>query len=220
VTGLTVLTLSTALSLAKANAPNVAPDTLVTFAQQESRLRPFAVHDNATGLSYQPSSRLEAAALSSRLILRDHHSVDLGIMQVNFTGPSRNGLPIQDAFEPGLSMRLGGAILASAYLQCRDRTRIAAEALRCAASLYNSGGITRAGSAYAARIWKTAAQVVPSIATILAAGASDTPPNTVGPQTTGTKALPTSDPMTANVIVRPGEGRRDILFDREQGNQK
>lgn len=216
----TALALSAAVSLARANAPNVAPDTLVTFAQLESGLRPLAVHDNTTGLSYQPTSRSEAITLSSRLILQHRHSVDLGLMQVNFIGPIRNGLTIQDAFEPDQSMRIGGNILAAAYLQCRARRPSAREALRCAASVYNSGGVTPAGSAYAARIWKTAAQVVPSIAKILADDPSGSAANPVGKRSAHRPSVTNTDPMSNDVIVQPGEGRRDILFDREQGNSK
>ena len=109
------LSLSVALTLARINAPAIAPDTLVTFAQLESGLNPLALHDNATGISYAPATKAEAAALATSLILRSRHSVDLGLMQVNFRGRSREDLTIQEAFEPDRSMWAGGAILSAAY---------------------------------------------------------------------------------------------------------
>jgi len=194
------LSLSVALTLARINAPGVAPDTLVTFAQLESGLNPLALHDNATGISYAPANKAEAAALADSLILGSRHSVDLGLMQVNFPGRSREDLTIQEAFEPDRSMRAGGAILSAAYGRCAMRDRAPAEALKCAASLYNAGAITPAGAAYAARLWRTAEHVVPSIGKLLAAG----------PAGEGT-TMP-ADPPPRDIVARPGGGRPETDF--------
>jgi type IV secretion system protein VirB1 len=132
-----------ALSLAAERVPEVAPETLVAFAVQESRLNPTAIHDNTDGHSYIPATVEEAVTLATTLIQGQHHSVDLGIMQVSSANLMRLGLSIADAFDPERSMRAGGRILIEAYQQCngyRATMRDArATASRCAASVYNTG---------------------------------------------------------------------------------
>ena len=121
-------------------------------------------------------------------------------MQVNFRGRSREDLTIQEAFEPDRSMWAGGAILSAAYGRCAMRDRAPAEALKCAASLYSSGALTPAGAAYAARLWRTAGHVVPSIGKLLAAG----------PATEGTAAP--GDPPPRDIVARPGDARPETDF--------
>src|SRR5689334_15199345 len=95
-----------ALAIAMQAAPSVSPDTMVTFAQKESRLDPLAIHDNSTGRSYAPSNEREAVELASRLI-RAQHSVDLGIMQINNANLARLRVSIPESFDPRISMRTG-----------------------------------------------------------------------------------------------------------------
>ena len=155
-------------------APAVAPETLASFAHYESRLEPYAIHDNTTGASLHPESQAQAIALAMSL-LTQQHSLDLGIMQVNSANLPRVGLTVATAFDPGQSIRAGAVILVEAYQQCRHDGAVAEQAaLRCAASVYNTGK-EEAGIAngYQARVWRAAAQIVPAIQ--LAAGA-DTPP--------------------------------------------
>jgi type IV secretion system protein VirB1 len=210
------LPLALALALAAKFAPGVAPDTMVTFAQLESGLDPLAVHDNSSARTYHPDSPREAVALAERLILSTGHSVDLGLLQVNFQGPTRGDLSIQEAFNPGSSMRTGAAILMEAYEACQQPGRSQEAALKCAASRYNSGGETPVGRRYAARIWHTAAQVVPSIGKIIHAdfpsAALGTDTDTPGPEarpTTNTDAAPES---VASVFARPARAGHELVF--------
>src|SRR5258708_10333241 len=73
------LSVPTAAQLAGEHAPTVNPGTLLAFAWHESRLRPFAIHDNDTGESAFPASAAEAAGLA-RARSAQGHSLDLGIM--------------------------------------------------------------------------------------------------------------------------------------------
>lgn len=159
------------LQLAASAAPSVAPETLAAFAQAESRLEPLAIGDNDTGRSYRLATVAEAVALASSL-LAQRHSLDLGIMQVNSANLPRVGLTVETAFDPAQSIRAGAAILTEAYLRCRRGGDVAEQpALRCAASIYNTGR-EQAGilNGYQARVWRTAAQLVPAIQSAASAG--------------------------------------------------
>ncbi|MGI4809732.1 MAG: lytic transglycosylase domain-containing protein [Janthinobacterium lividum] len=158
------------LQLAASVAPSIAPETLAAFAQAESKLEPFAIGDNDTGQSYQPATAAAAVALATSL-LSQRHSLDLGIMQVNSANLARVGLTVATAFDPGQSIRAGAVILADAYQRCRRNGTVEEQAaLRCAASVYNTGR-EQAGIAngYQPRVWRVAAQLVPAIQ--IAAGA-------------------------------------------------
>jgi type IV secretion system protein VirB1 len=161
-----ILTLPLFLQLAAAHAPSVAPETLAAFAQNESGLNPNAVHDNTTGLTTYPETAAAAMELATSLLAQGH-SLDLGIMQINSANFVNTGLTVAAAFDPGLSLRAGAQILVAAYQQCRRGGQIAPQAaLRCAASVYNTGR-EQAGilNGYQARVWRAAAQIVPAIQT-------------------------------------------------------
>lgn len=168
------LALPVFLQLAAVYAPSVAPETLASFAQYESRLEPSAIHDNTTGETFIPGTQATAAQLASALLAQGH-SLDLGIMQVNSANLARVGLTVVTAFDPGQSIRAGAVILVEAYQRCRHDGTVAEQpALRCAASVYNTGR-EQAGilNGYQAKVWRVAAQIVPAIQ--FAAGA-ETPP--------------------------------------------
>jgi type IV secretion system protein VirB1 len=157
-----------ATQLAARHAPAVSPDTLLAFAWHESRLRPFAIHDNTTGQSAFPTSAAAAASLA-RARVAQGHSLDLGIMQVNSANLARTGLTLATAFDAGESLRAGALILTWAYQRClrgsvnpNDARQQAT--LRCAASVYNTGD-DQAGilNGYQADVWRAAAQIVPAI---------------------------------------------------------
>jgi type IV secretion system protein VirB1 len=162
------LSVPVAAQLAARHAPTVSPNTLLAFAWYESRLRPFAIHDNTIDQSAFLASATEAAGLA-RVRLAQGHSLDLGIMQVNSANLARTGLTVTTAFDAGESLRAGALILTWAYQRClrgsinpNDARQQAA--LRCAASVYNTGN-DQAGihNGYQADVWRAAAQIVPAI---------------------------------------------------------
>ena len=163
-----VLTLQDAISVAAESAPTVNARTLLAFAYYESKLHPFAVHDNTTGRTALPATPADATTLA-RSLLAQGHSLDLGVMQVNSANLARTGLTVASAFDAAASMNAGGAILVDAYHQCLHGNRAATHAeqqaaLRCAASVYNTGreaaGVV---NGYQGRVWRVAAQIVPAI---------------------------------------------------------
>jgi type IV secretion system protein VirB1 len=115
----------------------------------------------------------------------------------------RLGLSIADAFDPVHSMRAGGRILIEAYQQCNgDRASTRNEratALRCAASVYNTGnqgaGFT---NGYTDRFERVALRVVvPSVrdlANPTEATASGSEPARPAPTPAAELALPAPTP--------------------------
>ena len=86
-------------------------------------------------------------------------------MQVNSANLALVGLTVRKAFDPAQSIRAGAQILVSAFQQCRRRGLVEEQAaLRCAASVYNTGseqnGIL---NGYQAKVWRAAALIVPAI---------------------------------------------------------
>lgn len=159
-----LVTLPLFLQLAASAAPEVASETLAAFAQYESGRNSTALHDNTTALTFKPATAEAASALASSLLARGH-SLDLGIMQVNSANLPLVGLTVSTAFDPAQSIRAGAQILAAAFQQCRRGDVVEEQtALRCAASVYNTGseqnGIL---NGYQAKVWHTAALIVPAI---------------------------------------------------------
>ena len=157
-----------AARLAAEHGQGVDTGTLLAFAYHESRLRPFAIHDNTIDQNAFLTSAAEAAGLA-RVRLAQGHSLDLGIMQVNSANLGRTGLTLTTAFDAGESLRAGALILTWAYQRClrgsinpNDARQQAA--LRCVASVYNTGN-DQAGilNGYQADVWRAAAQIVPAI---------------------------------------------------------
>ena len=163
-----IIALSLFLELAEANASFVAPETLVAFAQYESHRNPNTIHDNTTGLSYYPQTASAAVAVAESLLAQGHN-LDLGIMQVNDANLAGTGLTVGTAFDPGRSIRAGAIILTAAYQRCLHGNPSPnpieqQAALRCAASVYNTGReLAGTLKGYQAAVWRAAAQIVPAI---------------------------------------------------------
>lgn len=156
------LPLVAVLHLAMAHAPQVAPETIATFAQVESGLNPHALFDNTTRKSYAPKSAAEASALAKDL-LEKGHSIDTGLMQINSANFRWVGLNHITAFDPERSVKAGAEILKEAYLRCVDQG-LSDDPLRCMASIYNTGNHRRGETnGYVAKIYKAADTLVPAI---------------------------------------------------------
>jgi type IV secretion system protein VirB1 len=167
-----------AARLAAEHGRTVDSGTLLAFAYHESRLRPFAIHDNTIDESVFPASAAKAASLA-RVRLAHGHSLDLGIMQVNSANLARTGLTVTTAFDAGESLRAGALLLTLAYRRClrgsvNPNNAQQQAALRCAASIYNTGD-AQAGilNGYQSSVWRAAALIVPAIQF----GAAGNPPS-------------------------------------------
>jgi Transglycosylase SLT domain len=114
---MTALTVTAALALIaqyQCVSPSVAP-VIVGVAQHESGLQETAIHDNASGKSYFPDTKEQAATIARSLIAIGHSSLDLGISQVNMANFGWTGLTIERAFDACRSFAAGAAVLFAKY---------------------------------------------------------------------------------------------------------
>ncbi|MGL4964738.1 MAG: lytic transglycosylase domain-containing protein [Inquilinus sp.] len=177
--------LATAVALARACAPLVAPETLLSVAHAESRLNPYAIGVNdGPRLDQQPASRDEAIAIATQLIVVEHKSVDLGLGQLNSRNLDRLGLSITDAFDPCRNLAGAARVLEEAYQPSRDQLGDGEAALGQALSRYNTGKPDRGFSnGYVARVQASADMVVPAISARLPSRPDDIRAAIAGPST-------------------------------------
>ena len=140
--------------LAASCSPGDSVRTLASIASVESGFRPLAIHDNATNETLSPSSMEGAIAIATVRILKEGHSVDLGVMQINSANLPRLGVTIPETFDPCRSIQAGTKVLREGY----------ASALRVAFSRYNTGSPVRGFSNGYVRRVELASQALPSIA--------------------------------------------------------
>lgn len=172
-----LMELAVAVSLAKACAPAVAPETLLSVAHAESRLNPYAIGVNGgPKLMEQPESREEAIATATQLVVVEGKSVDLGIGQINSANLDHLGMSISDAFDPCKNLAGAARILEEAYEPSRDQLGDGQAALGQALSRYNTGKPDKGfANGYVDRVKASADIVVPAIATTSAAVAPTAP---------------------------------------------
>ena len=135
--------------------PEVNPATTQAIIEIESRGDPLAIHDNDTGKSYKPPSREGAVRIASQL-LKQGHSLDLGLMQIN-SFHLKPGIDLTQLFDPCFNIGVGTNILAGFYRgHAKNSPHDPADiTLLKALSSYNSGTPYR-GKYYVNRILKRA----------------------------------------------------------------
>lgn len=211
-----MLSVSTALTLALACAPRVAPDVLLSVAYAESHWRVLEIHDNVTGDAFEPRSKQEAAQIASRLI-SEGHNPDLGLLQINAANLSRTGLTVATAFEPCASMRAGAQILLEDY--SGGATSIDQQtAIRRAFSSYNTGSPTAGLRTYTPRVIAVAAhEVIPAlrIAGVEPLALRHTAPRISEPDSATGPPTPAPDPFAA-----PADAQADLSYSLQQRVQQ
>jgi len=139
------------LTLAMICGPLVDPTMTLRIIAVESGGKPYAIHDNTTGISYAPATADAAQNLAENL-LRAGHRLDLGLMQINYDAWLRpSGFALASALDPCTNIRLGTTILSANYAHALTRQGSTPEAVARALSAYNSGSETRAWD-YALRV--------------------------------------------------------------------
>ncbi|HTT79054.1 MAG TPA: lytic transglycosylase domain-containing protein [Stellaceae bacterium] len=134
-------------------AANIAPATLSAVIRVESSGQALAIHDNATGRSYQPQNVNAAISLARRLVAQGH-KVDAGLVQVDSANWSAVGLDASSVFDPCANIRAGGTILTADYAIALQTHSPGQTALKVALSLYNTGTFDRGFSnGYVARYY-------------------------------------------------------------------
>lgn len=171
------LTLAAALVLAAQCAPAVAPETLLSVVQVESRFEPLAIAVNgAPRIVVEPTSVDDAVAKASALI-KAGRNIDLGLAQINSRNLSWLGLSLADVFEPCTNLRAAARILQDGYGRS-DAPRVGEQtALKTALSYYNTGHPARGfTNGYVGKVVSAAERIVPAIGGSGLASLSDPSP--------------------------------------------
>lgn len=158
------ISLAAALALAAQCAPSVAPETLLSMVQVESRFEPLAIGVNGVPrAALTPSSLDEAVARAGDLIAAGRN-VDLGLAQINSRNLAWLGLSLGEVFEPCTNLRAAARILQDGYLRS-DAVRVGEQAaLQTALSYYNTGHPVRGvRNGYVAKVTTAAGRIVPAI---------------------------------------------------------
>jgi type IV secretion system protein VirB1 len=172
------LTLAAALALAAQCAPAVAPETLLSVVQVESRFDPLAIGVNGTPrMPVEPTSVDDAVAKAAALI-KAGRNIDLGLAQINSKNLSWLGLSLAEVFEPCTNLRAAARILQDGYGRS-DAARVGEQAaLATALSYYNTGHPARGfTNGYVAKVASAAERIVPAISGAGLAARSETSPS-------------------------------------------
>jgi type IV secretion system protein VirB1 len=158
-----ILPLAVFTQLAASCGPTVHVDTLAVIARTESGFHTGAINDNTDKRRYLPRTREEAIAIATDLVTVKHHSVDLGLMQVNSANLPSLGMTVADAFDPCKSIAAGARVLVAAY-RPPPTGQDAQPALLQALSRYNTGHPVRGfTNGYVRTVQASAEQIVPAI---------------------------------------------------------
>jgi type IV secretion system protein VirB1 len=177
------LSLPAVLLLAQHCAPNVAPETLISVAQVESRFDPLTIGVNGKSpRALHPSTKAEAIRQAQALIASGAN-IDLGVGQINSRNLGWLSLSIEDAFDPCRNLAAAARVLVANY-RSAPATLDQQAALRVAFSLYNTGDQGRGfRNGYVQKVSTAAQYVVPAIAVARtdAAPSPSTEPSTAEP---------------------------------------
>jgi len=139
--------------------PEVHPATTQAIIEVESKGNPLAIHDNDTRITYAPSSRANALEIATKLLSR-HHSIDIGLMQINSWHLRKKKIDCDSLFDPCFNIRTGTKILAAFYRKHREKSPSDPPDLTLLKSLssYNTGTPYK-GSRYVTKILKKARNI-------------------------------------------------------------
>jgi type IV secretion system protein VirB1 len=158
------LTLAAALALAAQCAPSVAPETLLSVVQVESRFEPLAIGVNGSPrLNLTPGSVDEAVARAGDLIAAGR-SLDLGLAQINSKNLAWLGLSLREVFEPCANLGAAARVLQDGYGRSEPGRVGVQAALRTTLSYYNTGHPLRGlNNGYVRKVEAAAGRIVPAL---------------------------------------------------------
>jgi type IV secretion system protein VirB1 len=140
--------------------------------------------------------------LASKLILVDHHSVDLGLMQINSGNLADLKLTISETFDACRNVAAGARVLTAGYF-APPAGGDTQPALHQSLSRYNTGDRQRGFvNGYVARVQASAEQIVPAIRLRSDVGSR-------GADTPTTHAAPSPPPW--DVYARARAAKEEIL---------
>lgn len=158
------ISLAAALALAAQCAPTIAPATLLSVIQVESRFEPLAIGVNGTPRIAVAPISVDDAVARARPLIAAGRSIDLGLAQINSKNLAWLGLSLREVFEPCANLQAAARILQNGYGRS-DPERIGEQAaLKTALSYYNTGHPARGFSnGYVAKVATAAERIVPAI---------------------------------------------------------
>lgn len=171
------LSLAAALALAAQCAPTVAPETLLSVVQVESRFDPLAIGVNGLPrVALAPKSIDEAVARAGELIATGR-SLDLGLAQINSKNLAWLGLSLREVFEPCANLRAAARVLEAGYARSNPQQVGQQAALRTTLSYYNTGHPSRGlGNGYVGKVEAAAGHIVPALGSGNAVASTTGPP--------------------------------------------
>lgn len=134
-------------------APTVHPETMASVISAESRGHQFAIADagpvklpwaqrKALVRSLYPST-LDDAVNTAEALIKNGHTVSLGLAQVNDRNLRGFGLTVREVFDPCTNLATGGKILTAFYEKAARKFGPGPRTLNAALSAYNSGDWVR-----------------------------------------------------------------------------
>jgi len=157
--------LPSALVLATACAPGVAPQTLLSIVSVESGFDPLAIGVNGSKPRAIRSANQADAVRTATELINGGVNIDLGLAQINSKNLTWLGLSLADVFDPCQNLAASARILADNYRRSQPVVGEEQKALRTALSLYNTGDRQRGlRNGYVAKVTGAATRLVPAIA--------------------------------------------------------
>lgn len=136
---------------------------MLSVVKVESGFNPLAINVNGAADPPPPKDRSEAIRTAERLI-RQGHSVDLGLGQINSRNLGWLGLSIAEAFDPCRNLAAAAKVLEHGFVGAA-RSAPQQQALRMAFSAYNTGDYGRGfRNGYVAKVEAAAARLGPELA--------------------------------------------------------
>lgn len=121
-------------------APISHRHVLNALIKTESGGDPFVVHDN-NGSIFRSRTATEAIATAEGLI-RQGHSIDMGLSQINSRNLPKLGLSISQVFEPCANIKAASTIWSWGLKMAVDKYGEGQQATLAAVSVYNTGSLS------------------------------------------------------------------------------
>lgn len=127
------------LSLILTCAVGVDPGTMQSLVTQESGGKPYIIGVNTKPHQYFEFTDKTTATKKVIELIKQGHSVDLGLAQINSANFERLSVTVEEVLDPCTNLTLGAAILEENYLRAIKQFGEGQAALNAALSAYNTG---------------------------------------------------------------------------------
>lgn len=143
-------------SLIQQCASGVAPSTMAAIIKVESGGNPWSIGDNTAGGRVLPTPRnINEAAAKALELLKQGHSLDLGLAQINSNNLKAYGVSVREVFEPCTNVNVGSKILSKFYFKSVEKYGHGDVSLFHSLSAYNTGSFYK-GPNYVLKILRAA----------------------------------------------------------------